>query len=38
MSNPERLKSKDLVVVGRYLHVNRLFIRQIDAIEGDTVT
>src|SRR5690348_12467204 len=37
MSNPERLKPKDLVVGGRYLHVNRLFIRQIDAIEGDTV-
>src|SRR5258708_2844545 len=37
MSNPERLKPKDLAVGGRYLHVNRLFIRQIDAIEGDTV-
>jgi hypothetical protein len=38
MSNPQQLKPKDLVVGGRYLHVNRLFIRQIDAIEGDTVT
>ena len=37
MPDPEQLKPKDLVVGGRYLHVNRLFIRQIDAIEGDTV-
>src|SRR6266849_6489860 len=37
MSNSARLKPKDLVVGGRYLHLNRLFIRQIDAIEGDTV-
>ena len=37
MSNPERLTSKDLEVGGQYLHVNRLFIRQIDAIDGDTV-
>jgi hypothetical protein len=28
---------KDLVVGGRYLHANGLFIRQIDAKEGDTV-
>ena len=37
MPNPERLTPKDLVVGGQYLHVNRLFIRQIDAIDGDTV-
>jgi hypothetical protein len=37
MPGPEQLKPKDLVVGGRYLHVNRLFIRQIDGIEGDTV-
>jgi hypothetical protein len=37
MSNPKRLTPKDLVIGGRYLHVNGLFIRQIDAIEGDTV-
>jgi len=38
MPGPEQLKPKDLVVGGRYLHVNRLFIRQIDAIEGDTAS
>ena len=37
MPGPEQLKPKDLVVGGLYLHVNRLFIRQIDAIEYDTV-
>jgi hypothetical protein len=37
MSKPERLAPKDLVVGGRYMHANGLFIRQIDAIEGDTV-
>jgi hypothetical protein len=37
MQDPERLMPKDLVVGGRYLHLNRLFIRTIDAIEGDTV-
>ena len=37
MPNPVRLTPKALVVGGRYLHINRLFIRQIDAIEGDTV-
>ena len=37
MPSPEQLKLEDLVVGGRYLHANRLFIRQIDAIEGDTV-
>jgi hypothetical protein len=38
MPNAERLTPKDLVVGERYLHVNRLFIRQIEAIEGDTVS
>jgi len=33
----QRPMPKDLVVGGRYLHVNRLFIRQIDAFEVDTV-
>ena len=37
MPNPERLTPKDLVVGGRYIHVNGIFIRQIDALEGDTV-
>ena len=34
---PEKIRPQDLVVGGRYLHVNGLFIRQIDSIEGDTV-
>ena len=38
MPNPERLTSKDLEVGGQYLHANGLFIRQIDAIDGYTVT
>jgi hypothetical protein len=37
MPNPERLTPEDLVAGGQCLHLNRLFIRQIDAIEGDTV-
>jgi hypothetical protein len=37
MATPEKIKPQDLVVGGRYLHVNGLFIRQIDSIEGDTV-
>ena len=37
MATPEKLRTQDLVVGGRYLHVNGLFIRQIDSIEGDTV-
>ena len=37
MDNTKKLKGRDLVVGGRYLHVNGLFIRQIDEIEGDTV-
>lgn len=31
------ISARDLVVGGRYLHVNGHFIREIDAIEGDTV-
>ncbi len=37
MAEPQKIKSRDLVVGGRYLHVNGLFIRQINAIEGDRV-
>jgi hypothetical protein len=37
MATPEKLKTQDLVVGGRYLHVNGLFIRQIDSIEGGSV-
>jgi thiamine monophosphate kinase len=37
MPEPKRLTTKDLAVGGRYLHVNRLFIRTFDAIEGDAV-
>lgn len=37
MLNPAQLKPEDLVIGGRYLHVNGLFIRHIDAIEGGTV-
>jgi hypothetical protein len=37
MPNPERLTPKDLSIGGQYLHANGLFIRQIDAIDGDTV-
>ena len=36
-SIPAQLKTKDLVVGRDYLHANRLFIRHIDALEGDTV-
>ncbi|MGH7991170.1 MAG: hypothetical protein ACREDS_13395 [Limisphaerales bacterium] len=32
-----RLKGSDLEVGGRYLHRNGLFVREIDAIEGDRV-
>lgn len=32
-----RLKGSDLKVGGRYLHRNGLFVREIEAIEGDTV-
>ena len=37
MGSTERVKDRDLVVGGRYLHRNGLFIRQIEAIEGDAV-
>ena len=37
MAVPKRLTPEDLVVGGRYLHANGLFIRQIDAIEEDAV-
>jgi len=37
MSTSRKLGLRDLVVGGRYLHVNGLFVRRIDAIEGDTV-
>ena len=37
MSVSAQLKAKDLLVGGGYLHVNRLFIRHIDALDGDTV-
>lgn len=34
---PVRLKGSDLKVGGRYLHRNGLFVREIEAIEGDAV-
>jgi hypothetical protein len=34
---PARLTPKDLQVGASYLHRNRIFVRQIDAIEGQTV-
>lgn len=37
MNSTERIKPRDLVVGGRYLNRNGLFIRQIEAIEGKTV-
>jgi len=37
MGSTEKSKPRDLVVGGRYLHRNDLFIRQIEAIEGNTV-
>jgi hypothetical protein len=37
MGSTEIIKPRDLVVGGRYLHRNGLFIRQIDEIEGDRV-
>ena len=33
----QSIRSKDLVIGGRYLHRNGLFVRTIEAIEGDTV-
>ena len=37
MGSTEKVRPRDLVVGGRYLHRNGLFIRQIEAIEGNTV-
>ena len=37
MDSTQRIKPRDLVVGGRYLHRNGLFIREIEAIEGNTV-
>ena len=37
MASTEKIKPRELVVGGRYLHRNGLFIRQIEAIEGNTV-
>ena len=37
MDSTEKIKPSDLVVGGRYLHHNGLFIRQIEAIEGNTI-
>ena len=37
MGSTENIKPRDLVVGGRYLHRNGLFIRQIEAIEGNRV-
>jgi hypothetical protein len=37
MGSTEKIKPRDLVVGGRYLHRNGPFIRQIEAIEGNTV-
>ena len=37
MGSTKKIKPRDLVVGGRYLHRNGLFIRQIEAIEGNTV-
>ena len=37
MDSAQRIKPRDLVVGGRYLHRNGLFIREIEAIEGNRV-
>jgi hypothetical protein len=37
LGSPEKIKPRDLMAGGRYLHRNGLFIRQIEAIEGNTV-
>ena len=37
MDSAEKIKPRDLVVGGRYLNRNGLFIRQIEAIEGKTI-
>jgi hypothetical protein len=35
--SPEKIKGSELKAGGRYLHYNGLFVREIDAIEGQTV-
>ena len=37
MGSTEKIKPRDLMVGGRYLHRNGLFIREIEEIEGKTV-
>jgi len=37
MDNTQKIKPRDLVVGGRYLHHNGLFIREIEEIEGNRV-
>ena len=37
MGSTEKIKPRDLVVGGRYLNRNGLFIREIEAIEGNRV-
>ena len=37
MDNTQKIKPRDLVVGGRYLHRNGLFIREIEEIEGNRV-
>jgi len=37
MSSPVKIKPSELVVGGRYLNRNGLFIRQIEAIEGKRI-
>jgi hypothetical protein len=37
VNTPVKIKGSELKAGGRYLHRNGLFIREIDAIEGDTV-
>ena len=37
MDSTQRIKPRDLVVGGRYLHRNGLFIREITEIDGNTV-
>jgi hypothetical protein len=37
VNTPVKIKGSELKAGGRYLHYNGLFVREIDAIEGDTV-
>lgn len=37
VNTPAKIKGSELKVGGRYLHYNGVFVREIDAIEGDTV-